>query len=669
MIKSRTAAIRAAFSGLSAKEMVASIIRHHRIQASPGYRDAANLLLRELQQAGLRATIERYPADYNSSFWNSPSFQEWDAQAASLHLVEPVEEARKLADFRELKLSLIQRSAPFKGNAQVVVVEDGTKPADYAGKDVAGKLILCSGEVEQVRQLAVDQFGAIGILFDGMREEPPIRRSMELPDARQYSSFWWTGLPEETSCFGFVLSPREGEWLRRLIQQRERDGLPPVTVSVDIDARFYPGEIELVEATIGGRLESEECVLIVSHLCHPQPSANDNATGAAANFEAARTLRRLIDAGELPRPQRDIRFLWMPEMTGSYAYLARHEDEISGMVAGLNLDMVGADQSLTGSVLLLERPPDAAASFAPDLLERLREELFDDAHMLSGLGTFPLFRYATTGFSGGSDHFIFSDPSVGVPMPMLIQWPDKFYHTSADTLDKVDPGSLARSGVLAAVYAHFVADAGEAETTWLAHEMLSRFQIRLARIVQSAITEQIELETSNASGRLIRRSTYQLERFKVALSTLGRLWPGIGPTADTIYHDAKRYIDLALVRASARLGPDAMERELDGWEQKASQFIPVRHYRGPGISIGSMATLTPAQRQAWREFCAGRRGASTIQVMAEYWADGERSGLEIIELVEMETGVRDAEMVVRTFELLRTLGLITYRVNPAEDER
>jgi hypothetical protein len=52
---------------------------------------------------------------------------------------------------------------------------------------------------------------------------------------------------------------------------------------------------------------------------------------------------------------------------------------------------------------------------------------------------YALFRYATTPFGDGSDHFIFSDSTVGVPMPMLIQWPDKFYHTSADTIEKVDP--------------------------------------------------------------------------------------------------------------------------------------------------------------------------------------------------------------------------------------
>jgi hypothetical protein len=60
--------IQQTFSGTAAKEDVAAIIRHHRIQASPGYRAAARYVLAELRHAGLEATIESYPASYQTSF-------------------------------------------------------------------------------------------------------------------------------------------------------------------------------------------------------------------------------------------------------------------------------------------------------------------------------------------------------------------------------------------------------------------------------------------------------------------------------------------------------------------------------------------------------------------------------------------------------------------------
>jgi len=72
----------------------------------------------------------------------------------------------------------------------------------------------------------------------------------------------------------------------------------------------------------------------------------------AALIEAAATLARLIAEGSLPQPKRGIRFLWPPEMTGTYAWCAEHEAEIQRgrWIAGLNLDMVGADQCQTGSI-------------------------------------------------------------------------------------------------------------------------------------------------------------------------------------------------------------------------------------------------------------------------------------------------------------------------------
>ena len=648
MLKKNFSIIRQEYSGTAAIEDVAAIIRHHRIQASPGHRAAAQYVLNELQKAGLDAQIETYSADYQTKFWNAHSFQEWSATSATLHLIAPEEQARRLADYREIKISLIQRSIPFQGEAEVIALEDGLEETDYAGVDVAGKIVLTRGAVSRVHQLAVEKFGAIGILFDGMALALPVRQPMDLADARQYTSFWWTG--NETECFGFVLTPRQGLWLRGLLKRK------PVKVKVDIQAALYDGEIEVVTAVIPGTSLPDEQALLVSHLCHPQPSANDNASGDAANLEAARTLHKLIATGQLPPPKRSIRFLWLPEMTGSFAYLSRHEDEIPNMIAGLNLDMVGADQEQTGAVMVLERPPDAAASFTVDLAERLREELFDDVPTYTGTEKYASFRYTTHGFSGGSDHYIFSDPTVGVPMPMIIQWPDKFYHSTADTLEKVSPATLNRSGSLAAAYAYFIASAGEKETTWLAYEMLARFQARLGRLAQSQITTTLVGGAGNE-----HQLDYQLERFRAGLDTLSRLWSAAGSIADALYDEAAQFTELARARVnSLSHGESNPQSEPNEWEQKAATMVPKRNYRGPGLGIGATAVLTPEEKEAHFQFLKGRAGAYTISTLAEYWADGKLTALEIIDRVEMETGIRDAELIVRQFELLQRLGLVNW---------
>jgi hypothetical protein len=113
----------------------------------------------------------------------------------------------------------------------------------------------------------------------------------------------------------------------------------------------------------------------------------------------------------------------------------------------------------------------------------------------------------------------------------------------------------------------------------------------------------------------------------------------------------------------AQLPPAEIDEEpavSDEWSKKAAQLIPQRSYRGPGISIGSFAKLSQAERDRWNTFASQRGSAAwTLPSLAEYWADGRRTALQIAELVEMETGIRDVELVVSYFELLQKLGLVT----------
>src|SRR5918997_1588750 len=398
------------FSGTRAFAVVADIVRHHRIQASPGHRAAAEHCAALLRNAGLATELQRHPANFTTRYWTSHQFPEWDCRGATLRLLSPAGDARTLADYAEHKLAVVQRSVatPPEGiTAELVLLEHGESEEEYARLDLRGKLVFTGGDVARVRELAVERHGAAGIVTDRMVEFPPIRERFDLPDAHQYTSFWWTSA-EQVKTFGFVLTPREGERLRRLL----RSSTEPVTAHARVDARLYDGEIETVSAFIPG--ETDEEVVIVSHLCHPQPSANDNASGAATALECGRALRRLIDAGELPRPRRGIRILLPPEITGSFSYLATNEGRIPRTVAAINLDMVGENQAPCQGPLIAERPPAACAGFAGDLLAAILRELAgQDATNLAGNARYALFKWAVTPFSGGSDHYVFADPTVG----------------------------------------------------------------------------------------------------------------------------------------------------------------------------------------------------------------------------------------------------------------
>lgn len=656
------------FSGQAAKDQVAIISQHHRIQASPGYRAAARHCVRYLQKLGVAVEIHSYPATDDTRYWTESMFREWDASEACLHLIGENGIEEKLADYREIKMSLIQRSTSFDGEAEVVVLDKGETDSDYEGRDVAGRIVLTNGDIRRVYQLAVVKRGALGILFDGMRSVPPIREAMDLPDTRQYTSFWWSR--DDVPCFGFVLTPRQGQRLRSMAG---KTGEPAPRVRAHVAAWLYDGSIEVVSALIPGRTKEE--VVLTAHLCHPQPSCNDNASGAAAALEVAHTLHSLIRRGVLSQPRRGIRFLWVPEMTGTYAYLATHEDDIPGMIAGLNLDMVGESQDSCGSSFLIEQPPASMASFVSTLAERIREDLPHGSRSHSGVGGYPLYRHAVTPFSGGSDHYILSDPSVGVPTPMLIQWPDKYYHTSDDTLDKVDPVMLAVVGAMSSTYLYFLANAEADEAIWLGHEITTDYKGRLARALQKIATEAFVPgkghDLASLSERIRGRAAFMLRRSQEAVGSLTRLSSDVGDLVHDLREETEGYtaeqlrrvLDVVAKRGT-RIGSeevkDAEPSEEDEWKERARQVVPKRVFRGPISMRAVTVRMTQEERDAWHAFTQEHREASrTLPTVALYWADGRRSLMEIAGLVEMEIGECDLELLVRYFELLARHEFVT----------
>ncbi len=644
-----------AYSGEAAKRYVAEIARHHRIQASPGYRAAAEWVAAALRANGVDAVIERYPATETDRFWALPSFQEWDCRTATLDWLRG-DGAERLCDYRATAVSIIQRSMAADGEYEVVDVGDG-RPADYANLDVAGKLVLSRAPVRQTYVAAVAERGAAGILFDHIDATAPGRSRVDLPDARQYASFWWQ--PGMAKAWGFVLTPRQGDALRAALAAGET-----VRLRAHVDAGFGDGSMEAVVATLPGA--GPETILATAHLCHPQGFANDNASGAACLLEVATTLQRLIAEGALPPLQRTLTFLWVPEMTGTFAWLASHEDRLPAIVAGINLDMVGERQETTGSVLVIERPPEAAASFAPDLLERLRDELVHEQKAMGGAFDYALFRYTTTPFSGGSDHMVTSDPAVGIPTPMIIQWPDRFYHTTADTLDHVDPRSLQRAGVLTAGYLAWLAQAGADQARWLGWEMVARYERRLAQEVQDATTPLLDAGAAERDlgwRRLLDLVAFRRERLGAALATLERLAP-LSAEPAAWRDDADSTTNKVIARSQDQLAHvGALPETLAPPAQPVpdGELVPQRLYRGPIMDLASPLPpipLSAPDAAAWEQLYRDVPGWMGVRAYAEYWADGRRTLAEIARLVELETGRAQGPALAAYFRLLEKGGVM-----------
>jgi hypothetical protein len=617
---------RAEVSGERALEALGALTQFHRIQSSPGYDAASSWMAEALERAGLRVELSHAEGDGRTRHLGVLMPEGWvcDHATATLHHGRATE---RLCDHATLELSLIQRSAPAAGTYPLVAVDDGTQDAHYEGLDVRGRVVLTRGAVHRVLELAVRDRGAAGILFDGRRELPPVRGPLDDPDAVTYTSFWWNG--EEPRGWGFVVSPGTGARLRAKLGTGA-----PLALEVRIESRAFATRIPLLSGVLPGRTERE--VLIVSHLCHPRPSANDNASGAAANLEAARVLGRLA-RGAGPG-ERSVRFLFVPEMTGSCAWLGLDPERSPRIDAALNLDMVGEDQEKCGSTFLLEHPPCFSGSFAEPLLGHMRERSQDWVTSYSGPGHYSLARMAEVPYSGGSDHSIFIDRSIGVPCPMLIQWPDRYYHSSHDTPDKSDPRSLALAARAAVAYAGFLSHAAEPELEVLERLVAWRARRRLLATAEAA-----------APGRAIES---ERRRGHAALRSLGRLGAGAGTL---------RAASEALDAFCLREGLSRHDDVLRPGAQAAGERRPRRLTAGPLEWLRHLLPGWSALPRASREEFLRFESALPTGFLDLAWsaASGRETVEEIARDVWLETGHHDPEAIDRLFGWTARLGLST----------
>ncbi len=618
--------VRSIASGARAWEDVRAVSRFHRIQSSPGYDAAAAWLEQALLPLGLEVRRETVPGDGLHRCLGELQQEAWSVEHAQAWLRSG--DAREpLCDFAGEPLSIVQRTDSCHGRFRLVAVPDSLDPAALDAIDVRGAFVLSGASARRGVEQLVRARGAAGLLCDVRRLVDPVRTSEDDLDSLAYTSFWWEG--DEQRAVGLVVTPRAGAALRQRLARGEQ-----LELDVDIRTQRYAAPIPLVTAHLPGRTAND--VLVLAHLCHPLPGAHDNGSGVAAALETARVVAEL---GKQHGPfERGIRFLWMPELTGTFAWLANDPQRIERLSAALNLDMVGADQSQCGSTFLLEHPPHFAASFAEELVSRIRAEALDWVLSYSGPGHMTMMRLAEVPYSGGSDHAVFVDPSIGVPCPMLIQWPDRYYHSSYDTADRIDPRSLELTVRIAATYALSLASAGEREA-----RELTEFVERGARRRLLAAADQADP---------VRPLTRERLRGRSAIRSLARLGMR-GVELESAVGRFESFADAECPHDSPRPRVPADTR------------IPERLKRGPLDFIDYLnagwGRLSEAEQSACRDL--SERCPDPVLELAWFAADGRRSVTDIAFHVELETGREAAAEVGEFYELTTRMGLSRWR-NP-----
>ncbi|MHA1629071.1 hypothetical protein DRO91_02700 [Candidatus Heimdallarchaeota archaeon] len=676
------------FSGANAKGLISGIAHFHRIQSSPGFRAAAKFCYNKLVDFGIpKVELLTFPAKGKNTYWGVPVPKEWVIKRASLDLIEPKEKAKNLCRFLDDPCSIIQRSkgTPKEGiTGEVVILERGLKEEEIEKLDLKGKFILTDDpDLRKLREIAVKKAQAAGIIYDLVSEFKPLRTRANFPTARRYTSFWYDVHDSEGDALGFVLSAELGDELRALIKQQEERRRKDkkdkeecaVKVHAEIDAYFIDGAMEVVEFFIPGTTDEEE-VLAVAHLCHPKPGAIDNASGCGTLMEVARTLQTLISTKKLPRPKRGMRFLLMAEFTGTVCYLATHEKIIEKFVAGINADMVGADQSIGGGrTLVMERTHDSCPSFVNDVLSAILHERSKEVKNFTGTGAFATFKYANDQpFSGGSDHFILGFPDIGIGTPMLIQWPDRFYHTGEDTIEKVSEEMLAIVGSLIGTYCYFIANAGYPEVLWLIQEVGSKARERIIQfareyansIVKKMTTEEKQEEKEKQAYMLIKnvekRITFRKEREILTLRSTKKLLSKEQMEKEEIkklLHNEEKLIietankELARLKKeliglfeSLKLTPKEPNGEKESLSKEDRELIPVKQFRGPITGLHRL-TIPYEELHNYEKLIEEHKELTNTIDAAIFWINGKRTFSEICALVEAELGKVDEKFLFK----------------------
>lgn len=425
----------------------------------------------------------------------------WNGLDGSLWEVSPT--LRKIADYDELVPMLASGSENTDAEAELVWVPLEDMRTPQPNTKVAGKVVLTDAPVSVGHAyaqanggLGVVSFYSTRFLFD------PIQIPNSGIGARR-------GAPVASNApktlFGFNITPRQGFALKSRLLGGEK-----ITVQAKVKANRVQFDIQAPSCSITGSDPGAGSIIFSAHLFegYNKLGANDDASGCAVILEVARTLKTLIDKGLIERPKRTMHFVWGDEFAATGPWATMHKDITDAALCNINLDMVGVNLKHNNSYYTLHRTTfgnphyinDVAENFFIYMGETNRNSILAPARgseyikpVVAPSGTDDNFVYTISEHYGASDHEVFNDWGIQVPGVIMITWPDMYYHTSEDRVNKIDATQLKRATVIAAATAYTIATAGEegairigAEIIANANKRLGFYQIKYIDMITTA---------------------------------------------------------------------------------------------------------------------------------------------------------------------------------------
>lgn len=670
------------FSGKSAKRVVGVLTQFHRGRVSPGIDQAIEFVQKEAEKACLQnLVVEKFHCDGKKKWWTWKTPHLWYPRDFELKVVKPREVPLARMDNVICALGGGSCSTPPEGvTAEVVDVGKGMREEDYVGKDVSGKFVLISGVgwgAAHAGRIAKHK-GAIGYITDSIIEAPPVRTRVDVPDLIGYVG---AAIEDDgTSILAFGIDHKQMWTIKGLLEEG------PVEVYAKSDTVIGEGYLKVLTGVIEGTTRKEEEVLIISHICHPAPGANDNASGSAMILELARTLCSLIKAEKISRPKRTLRFMWTPEWSGIIAYAHSHPNWPKNVLAVLCCDMVGENQQICGGPFVVEKTPDTIPSYLNDLIERYLELIVKGGKMYYRVGDVGLWKYQMVPFGGGSDHTPLADPSFKVPGVNFGHWPDRFYHSSGDTVDKVDPEELEKVAWVVAMTALEIANARLLEAELLASETTDQGLRRLGKCAHDGLQKlrRIGAGKDNAMelAKCLRKSIEVLDyRLHIELEAVASVSRFVKNIEEAILRSKIDNFQEVLQNRKSQLGNQLKETAislggnqvmnlaekpelLTEIEKKAQMMIPIRKWMGP-LNITATEDILGWEKTKWlRELMVGNLRVIMALMIVAMLVDGKRSVLDIARFLKLRGIPMDDEAIealIHYFHNLEEANLVEFR--------
>ena len=524
------------------------------------------------------------------------------------------------------------------------------------------------------------QFGAEGVVSFFNATGKPIDR----PDQMGWSGINAGPNPNDKTTWGFILSLRMGLDLLGRLERHQH-----VKVHAVVKAAEYDAPMNVVVATIPGDGSTNEEFQFTAHLFEgiAKQGANANCGGPATQLEAGRAWIEMIKDGTLAKPKRTVRFLWVPEISGTRAYLTKHPELGQHVVASISTDMVGANQTINHNSLHLNQTMysipsvinDVSRQFFEYVGETNREKLHNrriayafQNPIIDPSGTRDPFWFNIEKFYGASDHQVHLDWDPRIPAVQFGNWPDAVYHSSDDTPANQDPTQMKRAAFLMITVGSVFANAGPADAVAVAGVAVSYAQKRMAADLEDALSLIASSTASNLNdnhkeARNLVRQAYLREwndlqsaktlamGDKAAIADIA----AYGEPLHAIEQQQFEMVRLAYRGAAARLKVTPVDVPVpSAAETTASKLIPKRkpgtpaqpQGSGPGGGGGAAAQAPGQPAPALSGYYA---------MEARNFADGERSLLDVRNALAAEFGPVSLEDVTRFFRDLEKTGAYT----------